>query len=315
MPDARDRALAHPAALGTPRHDRAPADGVCANVEFPFPGRLIVGARWRPRPGSIPTQDPWLPERSVWPLLEVVDECLGEPWLAHARARTSRARVATRGSAAPVRRGSPHRRPVRPLRACTARRWSAAWVARSTTAPAAAGRPSCGGGCARGSASRARPSGSRRRLRRGSRAEPGSARPPGALSLFGLTRLPAAHLEVLARDRRGRDVHLFAPAPLAGAVGAVVEALAGAAPRSRTRRDDRTASLPTNRLLASWGRDVARAAARARGRRRDRRAPSPPLPPSRERTTLLGALQADVRADRAPAGAATAGRARPRARS
>src|SRR3984885_5952049 len=57
------------------------ADGVCANVEFPFPGRLILGSL-AAATGIEPDHDPWLAERSVWPLLEVVDECLDEPWLA-----------------------------------------------------------------------------------------------------------------------------------------------------------------------------------------------------------------------------------------
>ncbi|HJS93196.1 MAG TPA: exodeoxyribonuclease V subunit gamma, partial [Solirubrobacteraceae bacterium] len=52
-------------------------DGVCANVEFPFPGRLIRGAL-AAATGIDPENDPWAAERSVWPLLEVVDECLGE---------------------------------------------------------------------------------------------------------------------------------------------------------------------------------------------------------------------------------------------
>ena len=56
-------------------------DGVCANVEFPFPARLIQGAL-AAATGIDPDSDPWMAERSVWPLLEVVDECLGEPWLA-----------------------------------------------------------------------------------------------------------------------------------------------------------------------------------------------------------------------------------------
>ena len=56
-------------------------DGVCANVEFPFPARLIQGAL-ASASGIDPDSDPWIAERSVWPLLEVVDECLGEPWLA-----------------------------------------------------------------------------------------------------------------------------------------------------------------------------------------------------------------------------------------
>ena len=63
--------------LGTSADRR---DGVCANVEFPFPGRLILGALAEAT-GIDPERDPWLAERSVWPLLEVVDDCLGDPWL------------------------------------------------------------------------------------------------------------------------------------------------------------------------------------------------------------------------------------------
>src|SRR3954453_20598791 len=50
------------------------ADGVCANVEFPFPGRLVGGAI-ASATGVARDEDPWLPERLVWPLLDVVDEC------------------------------------------------------------------------------------------------------------------------------------------------------------------------------------------------------------------------------------------------
>src|SRR5215203_2159298 len=55
-------------------------DGVCANVEFPFPRRL-VGDAVAAASGVDPDEDPWLPERALWTLLEVVDECLAEPWL------------------------------------------------------------------------------------------------------------------------------------------------------------------------------------------------------------------------------------------
>src|SRR4051812_20105821 len=57
------------------------ADGICANVDFPFPRRL-TGAAVAAASGIEPEQDPWLPERLVWPLLEVVDAALDEPWLA-----------------------------------------------------------------------------------------------------------------------------------------------------------------------------------------------------------------------------------------
>src|SRR6476660_1855341 len=56
------------------------ADGVCANIGFPSPRRL-VGDAIAAASGIEPDDDPWLPERAVWPLLEVIDASLGEPWL------------------------------------------------------------------------------------------------------------------------------------------------------------------------------------------------------------------------------------------
>ena len=58
----------------------ARSDGVCANIDFPFPGRLVGGAV-AAASGVDRLRDPWLAERAVWPLLDVVDECLAEPWL------------------------------------------------------------------------------------------------------------------------------------------------------------------------------------------------------------------------------------------
>src|SRR5437763_1701562 len=56
-------------------------DGVCANVAFPFPRRLVTEAV-AAASGVDPSVDPWLPERSAWPLLEVVQENIDQPWLA-----------------------------------------------------------------------------------------------------------------------------------------------------------------------------------------------------------------------------------------
>jgi exodeoxyribonuclease V gamma subunit len=56
------------------------SDGVCANVEFQPPRRLI-GAAVAAASAVEPDEDQWSPERAVWPLLEVVDGCLAEPWL------------------------------------------------------------------------------------------------------------------------------------------------------------------------------------------------------------------------------------------
>ena len=56
-------------------------DGICANITFPFPGSLVNGALALAA-GTDPDADPWLPQRAVWPLLEVVEANFDEPWLA-----------------------------------------------------------------------------------------------------------------------------------------------------------------------------------------------------------------------------------------
>ncbi len=55
-------------------------DGVCANIDFPFPGTL-VGKALAAGTGIDPETDPWATDRSVWPLLQVVEANLEEPWL------------------------------------------------------------------------------------------------------------------------------------------------------------------------------------------------------------------------------------------
>ena len=50
------------------------ADGVCAGVSFRNPHSLIAEIT-----GTV-DDDPWSPDAMVWPLLEVIDGCLDEPW-------------------------------------------------------------------------------------------------------------------------------------------------------------------------------------------------------------------------------------------
>ena len=55
-------------------------DGVCANIDFPFPGALVAAAMTAAFGPGLPQydRDPWAPERSVWPLLQLVDEHLDD---------------------------------------------------------------------------------------------------------------------------------------------------------------------------------------------------------------------------------------------
>ena len=190
-------------------------DGVCANIDFPFPGRVVGGAM-AAASDIDPDDDPWLPERAVWPLMEVVDEHLGDGWMAalvaHLGGATdpadetmrSRRFGAVRHLADLFDRYAVHRPSM-----------IEAWVAGDDTdglgdalppdvawqatlwrhlrdrlaVPSPAERLTAG--CAR------------------LRDDPDLSDLPPRFSLFGLTRLPASHVEVLDALATARDVHLF----------------------------------------------------------------------------------------------------------
>ncbi len=290
------------------------ADGICANVEFPSPHRLVTDAV-AAASGIDPAEDPWLPERSVWPLLTVVEESLREPWLSTLAAylgadtapsdpmrpaRQSRRLTTVRHLAGLFDRYSLHRPEMlaawargadldaagNPLPAAAA--WQAELWRRLR---ARIGVPDLA----------ERTGGARRRIT----ADPGLVELPSRLALFGLTRLPAGHLEILRALAEGRDLHLFLlhPSP------SLWEQVTQRADRSvlAGREDDRTVTLAANRLLASWGRDsremqlVLTAGASPPS---DAHHASPPAP-----DTLLGRIQQGVRDNRAAPGAPLPGAA------
>jgi exodeoxyribonuclease V gamma subunit len=261
------------------------ADGVCANVEFPSPRRLVRDAV-AAASGIAPDEDPWLPERMVWPLLEVVDGSLTEPW-AHPLAaylggtegdpnRRARRFATVRHLAELFDRYALHRPEL-------LARWAAGddapapWQAElwrrlderiGVPGPAARLDDACAA------------------LER----DPGLAALPERVSLFGLTRLPAGRLRVLRALAAAREVHLFVlhPSP------ALWEKVA-VAPRALRRADDVTATLPQNRLLASWGQD-SRELQVVLGEHESHHHAVSVAP-----DTLLRRLQRDIREDRAPA--------------
>ncbi len=56
-------------------------DGVCANVDFPWPGTLVDEALQATSAEHAEAVERWAPARSVWPLLDVIDASApGEPW-------------------------------------------------------------------------------------------------------------------------------------------------------------------------------------------------------------------------------------------
>ena len=280
------------------------ADGVCANVAFPSPRRLVGDAVARGvghRPGRATRGSP---SASVWPLLEVVERALDEPWLrvlaaTSAPARTRRRRHGARGGSSSVR----HVAELFDRYACH-RPGDAARLGERATTPTtrrdAAGRRALAAAAVAPAARRASASRPRRRASSGAcarlRAEPGLVDLPARLTLFGLTRLPAATLQVLGalaeQPRR-------APASRCTRrrrCGSASPALDAAAAPSRAAPTTRRAPLPRNRLLASWGRDVRELQLVLGARRRPRERPPPSA--SSTRRTLLDRLQADVRADR-----------------
>ena len=220
-----------------------------------------------------------------------------------------------RGGHRALRRGSGRSPTCSTSTACAGRRCSRRGrAARTSTASAgasagAAGRPSSGGGCAtaigvpspaeRLEAACAR---LRRRPRTGRRCRRGSA-------LFGLTRLPASHLQVLQALAGGRDVHLFLLHPSPALWGRRAEARPRAVrPRADGHRR-RGSRQPSAGLV---GRRRAGAAAGGRRRRRARRSPPSGWTGDRCADTLLGA-HAGRHPRRPPAAGRAAARREPTA--
>jgi exodeoxyribonuclease V gamma subunit len=239
---------------------RGRSDGICAGVIFPSPHRLVTDAV-AAAAGVHPEDDPWLAERAVWPLLEVVGRCVDEPWLATLAAYLGR------GAAAPdpvkqARRLSVVRHIARlyDLYALHRPEMLAAWAAGRDLD--AIGAPLPDGAAWQAELwrrLRARigiPGPAERRTQACERlaGDVALVELPDRFSLFGLTRLPAGHLQVLRALAGQREVHLFLLHPSA----ALWDKVAASLPPNGTpiRRDaDPTATLPANRLLESWGRD------------------------------------------------------------
>jgi exodeoxyribonuclease V gamma subunit len=270
--------------------------GVCANVGFGSPSRLVASAVAAVT-GVEPDDDPWRRERLVWPVLQVVDASLDEPW------------------AAPLARyvGGPDDGVRRSRRLALAQRVAGLFAAYAQQRPSLPvawrdGDLTDGAGAPVPSDLAWQPELWRRvrdLLAAPSPAEvvadavavlerdPGVVDLPSRLSVFGPTRLPEDERRVLRALARHRDVHLWLPHPSAALWDAVDAAPAGAG-----RRTD----LPVvarHPLLASTARDSVELQVRLTGAldpdggevvgtHHAARAPG---------ATLLGALQSSLRAD------------------
>ena len=223
-------------------------DGICANVDFPFPATLVggaVAAADRRRPGRRPV-------------------AAGPVGVAAARRRRGAPRRALAGplSGPPRRAGDATRR----SRRFSSLRHVADLYDRYARPPAGAA-PGLGRGRRRPLAGRAVAPAARadrhaepgraagRRPASGSARDPALVELPRRLSLFGLTRLPASQLSTCSPRSPG-------PATSTSSCSTRRPCSGSGSPRRSTaatvvrRDDDPTAALPHNPLLASWGRDV-----------------------------------------------------------
>ncbi len=273
-------------------------DGVCARVQFPPPAELVARARGH-------AQDaPWRPERLVWPLLEVIDECAAEDWCAALGTY-----LGVVGDVSGTRAGR---------RFAAARHLARLFDAYGEHRPAmlrawAAKEDEDGAGGEVPPDLRWQPELWRRLRERVGVPGPAETLPgdcdavargggdlPERVSLFGPTRLATAHLEVVEALARTREVHLWLPHPSP----ALWEAVRGTpTPGSSRRSADPTAEAAAHPLLRSLARDARELQLRlpAPGGRVvnvvDVHHPAPGHPP----TTLLERLQDDLRHDHAPA--------------
>jgi exodeoxyribonuclease V gamma subunit len=263
-------------------------DGVCAGVEFRSPRSLVAELT------GTTHDDPWAPEALAWPLLEVVDESLDEPWN-HTLAR--HLGHFDTDDEAEFRRGR---------RYAVARRLAGLFASYAVQRPQLLvdwldGRATDGAGgdldddlawqppLWRALVDRVgAPPPHVRQADAVARLRDGVPDLPPRVSLFGHTRMPATEIELLDALAHAHDVHVWLPHPS----DAMWRALAGEAGPVR-RRTDRGHRRVDHPLLATLGRDVRElqrslAATGAADQHHD----GPPQP-----DTLLGWLQSDLAAN------------------
>ena len=270
------------------------ADGVCANVGFESPARLVSGVVATVS-GHDPDADPWQADRLAWALLEVVDEVAGEAWCAPLARYLGEPDDDVRQG----RRLGAARHLVRLFSSYAAQRpdMVAAWAAGPR-----GGRDDDGAGGSvpddlawqpelwrrlRARVGSASPAEQLADVVRDLRADPGVVDLPERLSVFGPTRLPEDQLRVLYALSAHRDVHLWLPHPSP----VLWDRVAADLPASPRRRDQpASAHHPVLGSMARDATELETRLARLGATAHHHPAPDPA-------TTLLGAVQRRLRAD------------------
>ena len=258
------------------------ADGVCAGISFRNPHSLIAEIT------GTADDDPWAPDTMVWPLLEVIDECLGEGWC---NTLATHLGHFSQGEEKELRQGR---------RYAVARRLAGLFASYARQRPqlligwldddvgaldddlrwqpplwrALAGRVDADPPHIRHAKTLARLHESGVDL-------------PERLSLFGHTRLPVTEIELLHALSAHHDLHLWLPHPSDNLWRSLTD-LTGPIPRR-----DETGHRRVHPLLATLGRDL---------RELQRGLPADPqtdeyLAGADRPDTLLGWLQSDISAN------------------
>ncbi|MDI3314576.1 MAG: exodeoxyribonuclease V subunit gamma [Mycobacterium sp.] len=260
----------------------ARGDGVCAGVVFRSPGSLIAEIL------GTAQDDPWSPEAMTWPLLEVIDRSLDEPWC-HTLAQ--HLGHFDRGAEAELRRGRRYvvARRLAGLFAGYARQRPqllADWLdGRETVDTDLAWQPPLWRALV--AAVDADPPHVRQE-KTVARLRAGPADLPARLSLFGHTRLAGADMELLDALATHHDLHLWLPHP-SDALWRALAGVHGPLPRSQ----DTSRHAACHPLLETLGRDLREL---QRALPVDR-ATDEYLSGATKPDTLLGWLQSDIAAN------------------
>ena len=226
-------------------------DGVCAGIEFRSPRSLVAELT-----GTV-HDDPWSPDTLAWPLLEVIDESLDEPWC---RTLARHLGHFDAGDEAEFRRGR---------RYAVARRLAGLFASYAVQRPQLLvdwleGRATDGCGDRldddlawqpplwRALVDRVvAPPPHVRQAETVARLRGGVPDLPPRLSLFGHTRMPLTEIELLGALAQAHDVHVWIPHP-SDVLWRTLAGESGPLPR----RHDQSHRRVDHPLLATLGRDV-----------------------------------------------------------